>query len=122
MKPHILFADDDAGVRELLSEYFKAKGFDVTLATGGREAMELGDTMRFDLAILDINLAGENGLELLGYFRTNFPKLPVVMFTGLPGEENLLEQAMARGASGFMRKTDPLDDLLAAVKVYVPRS
>jgi DNA-binding response OmpR family regulator len=121
MKPHILFADDDAAIRELLSGFFKLKGFDVTLATAGREAMEMADTRRFDLAILDINLAGENGLELLGYFRKNFPKLPVVMFTGLPGEEGLLDQAMARGASGFMRKTDSLDDLLAAVQVYMPR-
>jgi DNA-binding NarL/FixJ family response regulator len=83
--------------------------------------MRTADEGHFDLAILDINLAGENGLELLGYFRTNFPKLPVVMFTGLPGGDELLDQAMAKGASGFMRKTDSLDDLLAAVQVYLPR-
>jgi DNA-binding response OmpR family regulator len=121
MKPHIFFADDEAPMRELLSEFFRQKGYDVTTAATGQAAMRTADEGRFDLAILDINLAGENGLELLGYFRTNFPKLPVVMFTGLPGGDELLDQAMARGASGFMRKTDSLDDLLAAVQVYLPR-
>jgi DNA-binding NarL/FixJ family response regulator len=42
------------------------------------------------------------------------------MFTGMP-DDDLLDQAMAGGASGFMRKTDSLDELLAAVQVYVPK-
>jgi DNA-binding NarL/FixJ family response regulator len=43
------------------------------------------------------------------------------MFTGLT-EDELLDQAMNRGASGFMRKSESLDDLLAAVRVYVPNA
>jgi CheY-like chemotaxis protein len=120
MTPRILFADDQASIRELLSDYFRLKGYAVTTAANAQEAMKLADGERFDLAILDINLGGENGLELLVYFKTNFPKLPVVMFTGLPEGDELLEQAAARGASGFMRKSDSLDDLLAAVQVYLP--
>ena len=120
MRPHILFADDDPPIRELLSEFFQQKGFEITTAATAQEAMKTADENALNLAILDINLAGENGLELLGYFRANFPKLPVVMFTGMPGDEDLLDQAMARGASGFMRKTDSLDDLYAAVQVYIP--
>ena len=121
MKPHILFADDQPSIRELLSEYFHLKGYAMTTVATAQEAMKAADEQRFDLAILDINLAGENGLELLGYFKRNFPKLPVVMFTGLPEGDELLEQAEARGASGFMRKTDSMDDLLAAVQVYLPK-
>lgn len=120
MNPRILFVDDEAAMLEVLSAYFQDKGYKVTTARTAQEAMALADQGGFDLTILDINLAGENGLELLTFFRTNFPKLPVVMFTGLV-EDDLLDQAMAKGASGFMRKTDALDDLLAAVKVYVPR-
>ena len=108
-------------MRELLSDYFRQKGYDITTAATGQAAMKLADEGHFDLAILDINLADENGLQLLGYFKTNFPKLPVVMFTGLPQGDELLEQAAARGASGFMRKTDSLDDLFAAVQAYVPK-
>jgi len=121
MKPHILFADDQPSIRELLSEYFHLKGYSMTAVATAQEAMKAADQRRFDLAILDINLAGENGLELLVYFKRNFPRLPVVMFTGLPEGDDLLEQAAARGASGFMRKSDSLDDLLAAVQVYLPK-
>ena len=63
---------------------------------------------------------GGERVELLGYFKANFPKLPVVMFTGMP-DDDLLDQAMLRGAAGFMRKSDSVDDLLAAVQVYVPK-
>ncbi len=120
MNPRILFVDDEAAMLEMLSAFFRDKGFEVTTARSAQEAMALADEGQFDVTILDINLAGENGLELLGFFRTNFPKVPVVMFTGLP-EDDLLDQALARGASGFMRKTDPLTDLMAALQVYLPK-
>jgi CheY-like chemotaxis protein len=121
MNPRILFVDDEAAILDMLSAFFSDKGIEVTTARSAQEAMALADEGQFDLTILDINLAGENGLELLGYFRTNFPKVPVVMFTGMP-EDDLLDQALARGASGFMRKTDSLNDLLAALQVYLPRT
>ena len=120
MNPRILFVDDDAPILQMLAAFFGGKGYEVTTANTGREAIALADAGQFDLTVLDIRLAGENGLELLGYFKANFPKLPVVMFTGMP-DDDLLDQAMLRGAAGFMRKSDSVDDLLAAVQVYVPK-
>jgi two-component system response regulator HydG len=123
MKPRILFVDDEEGMLELLCAYFEGKGFEVARASTALEAMKQADENRFSLALLDINLAGENGLQLLAYFKTNFPDLPVVMFTGMPGdtEDDLLDQATARGASGFMRKSDSLDNLFKAVRAYLPQ-
>jgi two-component system response regulator RegA len=120
MNPRILFVDDEAAMLEMLSAFFREKGYYVAMAGTAKEAMALADEGSYDLIILDINLSGENGLELLGCFRANFPKVPVVMFTGMT-DDDLLDQAMAGGASGFMRKTDSLDELLAAVQVYVPK-
>jgi len=105
----------------MLSQFFRKKGYEITIAGTGPEAMEMADQGQFDLAIVDINLAGESGLQLLGCFKSNFPKLPVIMFTGMTGDEALLDQALARGASGFMHKTQSLDDLFAAVQCYVPK-
>jgi DNA-binding NtrC family response regulator len=121
MKPRILFVDDDNRMLELLCAYFEGKGFEVAQATTSLEAMRQADASRFNLALLDINMADENGLQLLGYFKTNFPALPVVMFTGLDSGDDLLDQAMARGASGFMRKSDSLDNLFDAVRAYLPK-
>jgi DNA-binding NtrC family response regulator len=122
MKPHVLFVDDDERMLELLCAYFEGKGLNVTKARSATEAMKQADANRFQLALLDINLAGENGLQLLGYLRVNFPEVPIVVFTGMDGSEELLDQAMARGASGFMRKSDSLDNLFKAVRAYLPKS
>jgi DNA-binding response OmpR family regulator len=119
MRPHLLLVDDEVTIREVVSAYFSKKGYDVSIAATGSEAMRLADETAFRLVIMDINLAGENGLELLRFFKSNFPKLPVLMFTGMGADDELLDQAMFRGANGFMRKSEPLDNLFAAVKSYV---
>ncbi len=74
----------------------------------------------FDLAILDVNLAGENGLELLGLFKTKYPKIPVLIFTGMADDEKLVERALQAGADDFMRKTESLDTLHQAVQKHLP--
>jgi len=120
MKPRILFVDDEASMLAILSLFFRDQGYEVVTAETGKEAMRLANEGGFELAVFDINLAGENGLQLLSFFRSSFPGLPVVLFTGLPEDEELQDQALARGASGFMRKADSLEDLCAAVRSYLP--
>ena len=117
----ILFVDDEAPIREMLSLFFKKKGFSVTSVVTGVEAMELVDQVPFDLAVLDVNLAGENGLELLGFFKSNYPKLPVIMFTGLSSDPQILEEAIARGANGFMSKNESLETLYNEVLRHLPK-
>ncbi len=120
--PHILFVDDEAPIREMLSLYFRKKGISVTAAVTGPQAMELADKERFDLAILDINLAGESGLDLLGFFKTNYANLPVIMFTGMGADPDVIAQATRDGADGFMSKTEPLDKLFAEVSRHLEAS
>lgn len=122
MKPAILYVDDDVAMLEMFALYFRDQGYTVATAGSGAQAMKAADAERFDLAVFDINLAGENGLQLLSYFKTNHPGLPVVMFTGLPERDELLDEALARGASGFMRKKDSLKDLGEAMRSYLPSS
>src|SRR6266446_610741 len=110
MVPHILFVDDEAPIRELLSLSFRKKGWEVTTATSAAQARGLAAQFPFTLAILDVNLAGENGLDLLGFFKTNHPNVPVLIFTGID-EDNLAQKALAQGACGFMSKTESLNDL-----------
>ncbi|HWV99710.1 MAG TPA: response regulator [Candidatus Acidoferrum sp.] len=121
MNSHILFVDDEAPIRELLSLFFRKKGLQVTTATTAQQARELAAKTSFDVAIVDVNLAGENGLELLGFFKTNQPRMPVIIFTGLTGEE-LVDQAKAAGAAGFMRKTEPLGVLFDEVSKHLPKA
>src|SRR5438132_10555839 len=98
MNQHILFVDDEVPVRETLSLYFKMKGIAVTPAETRDEAVELAQKHSFNLAILDIGLGGESGLELLEYFKRTYPNLPVIMFTSLGYEPALVDEALAKGA------------------------
>ena len=116
----ILFVDDEAPIRELLSLFFRKKGLDVSTALNAREARKLTEANVFDLAIVDVNLAGENGLELLGFFKTSYPKMPVIIFTGMSDGEELVQKAMRAGASGFMRKTESLESLYKEIKKHLP--
>ena len=103
-------------MRELLSLFFQERGLEVAMATTSADAMELANREDFSLAIVDLNLAGENGLELLSFLKMNHPKLPVIIFTGMNFDERLMNDARARGAEGCMSKTDSLDELFREVK------
>ncbi len=121
VKPHILFVDDEPPVREMLSLFFRTRGFTVTTAVTVDEGKELAAKGQFDLAILDVDLAGENGLDLLGYLKRQWPALPVIIFTGLTGDKDPLDQAIAGGADGFMYKSDSLHELFAVVSQHLPQ-
>jgi DNA-binding response OmpR family regulator len=115
----ILIVDDEPSIRELLSRYFRKHGIEVTTAPTGEKARQLVREGKFDLAILDFQLAGENGLDLLCQFRTDYPRLPVILFTGF-GDGALPAQALASGASAFLSKTESLHAVLAEVRRYLP--
>ena len=118
MRPRLLVLDDEEEICRLVSVFFERKGYDVTTTGVAAEAMQLADREAFDVCVFDLNLAGESGLELLRFFKANFPELPIIIFTGLE-DEGSLEMAMFRGANGFLRKTEPLDYLFEIVKSYV---
>jgi DNA-binding response OmpR family regulator len=116
MSPHILFVDDEIPIRELLALCFKRKGMSVTVAATGADALRLAQTIPFELVILDVDLGGEDGLELLDVFKRNYPKTPVIMFTSMGDDPALLKDALTRGATAWMAKTEPLDKLMAEVQ------
>jgi DNA-binding NtrC family response regulator len=116
MNPHILFVDDEVPIRETLSLYFKMKKMAVTTAANGDEAKKLAETTPFTLVILDIDIAGENGLELLSFFKTNYSALPVIMFTSQGYDPTLVEEAVAKGANAYMSKGESLDKLMNEVQ------
>ena len=118
MRPRLLVLDDEESICRLLLTFFEKKGYEVATTGVAAEAMQLADRGAFDLGIFDLNLAGESGLELLRFFKSNFPNLPIIIYTGLPDEE-LIEMAAFRGANGFLRKTEPLENLFEVVKSYV---
>ena len=116
MSQHILFVDDEMPIRETLSICFRMKGIKVTTAETGQQALRLCLETNFDLVILDVNLGKESGLDLLPYIKESHPNLPVIIFTSEGDNPELLAEALAKGASAYMGKTESLDNLLKVVQ------
>jgi DNA-binding response OmpR family regulator len=116
MKSQILVVDDEEQVRDLLCLYFRKHDYEVVTAATSTETLGLLEERKPDLIILDIGLAEEDGLKLLGVLKTEHPGIKVVMLTGMGLVDDLLEEAQQKGADGYVSKTMPVEELLAAVE------
>ena len=115
MVPHILFVDDEAPIRGLLSTYFSKHGYQVTVASSAEEALRLTDEISVNIVVLDVLLADKDGLEVLSRLKQAHPNLPVIIMTGIGFDEELLQESISKGAAGYVSKTLPLDQLLMEV-------
>lgn len=106
-KEHILVVDDEEGLLHLVKMRLTAMGFAVTGCTTGREALAAAKKDRFDLAITDLRLGSEDGLDVTEELLRIHPGLPVIILTAHGSIPNAVE-AMQRGAVGYLTK--PFDD------------
>jgi len=84
-------------------------------ARNGTEAMEKIRQRRFDLVLLDINMEGRSGLEVLAGIRTELPRLPVLMLSMYPEQQYAL-LAIQSGANGYIAKDAEPAELLRAIR------
>jgi DNA-binding NarL/FixJ family response regulator len=84
-------------------------------ARSGTEAIEALRKGEFDIVLLDINLEGRSGLEVLATLRREYPALPVLMLSMYPEEQYALV-AMQAGASGYLAKDAEPAELIAAIR------
>lgn len=115
----ILFVDDETKFGEMLAMYLGHYGIQVRTAERPMHAIELLNQVPFDAVILDLNLAGEDGLEVLRFAKARFPSMPVVIFTGLDMDEGLVKRCLANRADGFISKTAGLMVLLGEVRRHL---
>lgn len=100
---NILIVDDDQAFRETLGNRLRRKGYEVNLAGGGQDALELMETRFFSLALLDIKMPGMDGLEVLGKIKAEYPETEVIMMTGYGTIDSAVE-AMRVGAYHYLTK------------------
>ena len=107
--------DDEAQWRRMIGVFLKLAGFEVLAAADASEAMRLAETEGPDAIILDVNLAGEDGAGLIGYFKTIAADVPVILYTGLDHDADNIQRLMAQGAVHYLRKGN-LRDLVKYVE------
>ena len=121
MNEQILFVDDDESIRESFALYLKTKGLVVATAKSAQEAMWMIENAPVSLVILDVELGNENGLDLLAQLKQTHPKLPVIMFTSHGEDVEMLTDALASGAEGYLSKNESVSILMKEVERVLQR-
>lgn len=116
----VLVVDDEAAIRHFLSGMLKREGFDVAVATNGREALELFEQHRPDVVLLDVTMPGMTGFEVCEHLKGD-PEtrlIPIIIVTASSSIENRM-RGLEVGADDFLSKPVDRLELIARVRSLV---
>ncbi len=119
--PVLMVVDDEPELRSLLSEYFSRHGFKVHAMPDAAAARALLADVRPDLAVLDVNMPGENGLSLARWLREAHAGVAIVMLT-TAGEAVDRIVGLELGADDYMPKPFEMRELLARIRSVLRRT
>ena len=111
----VLLVDDEPQVARALARLLEQVGFDVVAVTAVVDALRAIDHGEFDTVVSDINMPGQNGIELLRNIRRKDLDLPVLLITGAPSLETAV-RAVDLGAMKYLAKPIDPDELVATVR------
>ncbi len=116
----ILIADDGKVMRVVITRKLKEKGYEVTAAAGGREALDLIEREPFDLLLLDVSMPDMDGMETLERLRERFSaiQLPVIMATANDEDEDTV-RAFELGANDYVLKPINFPVLYARIETQL---
>jgi DNA-binding response OmpR family regulator len=120
-KKRILFIDDEGDWRFVAGTCLQDAGFEVLTAKDAAEAARRMETLPLDGIILDVNLAGENGLLLMELLKQKHPGVPVLIYTGLDHDAEAIQAMLRQGARQYLRKGS-MTDLCNTLKTMVNSS
>jgi DNA-binding response OmpR family regulator len=116
----ILVAEDDVPLAEFLHQRLQQEQFAVQIATTGSEAQQLAVNQPFDLVLLDLNLQGATGLDVLRGIRSRKPDLPVMLMTGTGVLEERI-RGLDAGADDYVAKPFAFAELAARIRAVLRR-
>jgi two-component system, OmpR family, response regulator len=120
IQPHILIVDDDSSIRALLTEYFAENGLRVSAAANGTEMAAILADAAIDLVVLDLRLAGEDGMAIARRLRSE-SAIPLIMLTGVRDEADRV-MGLELGADDYLTKPFSPRELLARVRTVLRRA
>ncbi len=112
----ILVVDDEIEICNFLSEFLTKKGYDVSVAASGQEAVSLVGSINPEIVLMDIRMPGMDGIEALRKIKQMRDNIEVVMITAVNDEE-IAKEAMSVGASDYITKPLSLSYLETVVMV-----
>ena len=99
----VLIVDDDEDLAESLADLLIARGYEVEIAKSARQAVDIGQRFDLQVALLDIRLGRDSGLDVIGMLKNQNPEVVCVMATGYAETETAIT-ALRLGAYDYLRK------------------
>jgi two-component system, OmpR family, response regulator len=120
IQPHILIVDDDPQIRGLLEEYLAENALRVSVAADGKQMLGILAAEAIDLVVLDLRLAGEDGMVIARSLRDT-SGIPIVMLTGVRDEADRV-MGLELGADDYLTKPFSPRELLARIRTVLRRT
>lgn len=120
VQPHILVVDDDPDIRELLEDYLTENALRVSVVASGKAMSQVLTDEAIDLVILDLRLAGEDGMAIVRTLRDS-SSIPIVMLTGVRDEADRV-MGLELGADDYLTKPFSPRELLARIRTVLRRT
>jgi len=111
-RPALLIVDDESAILESLRILFKHEGFDVSVAQGGRAALEAMEHAVPSIVLTDVRMPSVSGIDILAAARQRDPDLPVILMTAQAELKTAIE-AVNQGAFHYIQKPFDNDELVS---------
>ena len=121
MADKVLVVDDDKAILTMLHKALKNNGIENDLAISGEAALELLEVNKYDLILLDINMRGINGFEVIQRIRSKGLTTPVMVVSGRKEDQDAL-YGLEIGADDYITKPFNPVTLVAKAKALIRRS
>ncbi len=113
-KESVLLVDDEEAIRAILNKGLALRGFECDEAENGDEALERLERRPSDLVIMDINMPGRSGSEILPVITERFPETAVIMASGV-SEPKVIAECIQSGAQDYLTKPFRFEQVLQSV-------
>ncbi len=116
----LLLLEDDINLSETLCDYLEGAGYEIVPVFDAQEAQDRLYELSFDLLLLDVNIPGMNGFDLLKEARSNGVESPAIFITSRRSVEDL-EEGFQSGADDYIRKPFELKELKIRIETLLQR-
>lgn len=117
----VLVVEDEATLREQLTERLKKEGYAVDAAADGEEGLYFGREFPLDVAVIDLGLPGMSGIELIGKLREEGLRFPILILTARDRWQDKVE-GLEAGGDDYLVKPFHMEELLARLKALLRRA
>ena len=114
-EPNVLIVDDEKDYLETLKKRLQKRGLEITAIENGKEALEWLINNSVDVVLLDVRMAGLDGIQVLREIKKRYPLTEVIMLTGHASTEVAIE-GMELGAFDYLMKPVDFDELLYKIQ------